>query len=773
MMSSERPEPRPAQSSELSALDDDEVRQLSAQLVRLSGDGLAVLAADGLVLFCNPSAHALLGTDSVENVRLPVSADVPSGTVVEFTHRRVDGSERVIAVTAFPLVWQGQRRILATLRDVTADRDAAAKLRVQARLLDVIGQAVLATDLDWHILYWNDRASTLLGWRPDKPSVRFVPGVVPPPEDAGRVAEAIAKGDTWYAESEVVCDDGSRIPVAVTYSGLVDVDSSLIGHIAVVSDLRSRIRQEQALRTSERRFRSLLDHLHLVAVILDCDGHVSYCNSSLLALTGWKREDLLGADWFGLLVPPESRDEARSRFIAECEQDRIPTQSSGQIVTRSGGRRLIAWSNTAVRETDGTVSAVACVGDDITDRTQAELDRKRLEEQLFQVQKMEAIGTLAGGIAHDVNNILAAIMSHASLISMSSRDGDPTAESIRAIIDSCERGADLTRQLLNIARGGKREIRSANPNEIVEDVLRLIRETFDRAIEIRTDLDQRPWALVCDAGQIHQTVMNICINARDAMPNGGVLTVTTRNVTMDLRASRQHAGLEPGRYVCISIADTGVGMPESIRGRIFDPFFSTKRHGLGTGLGLATSYGIVRSHGGQIEVQSEPGQGTVFYVYLPAEGTRARSATRITGDYDELPGGSETVLLVDDEDAIRKVGEAVLEKLGYRVLLAADGAEAVETYRQHGAEIGLVITDMVMPRQGGRATVQALRAIDRDCRILVSSGFSLNEDVTGALADGAVGFIQKPFTVRALAKSIRAAIDGSPNAVSSNSEAPE
>jgi PAS domain S-box-containing protein len=743
----------------------------SARIIEHCVDGVVVVADSGEVLFANPAASRLLG---INTERATVLALSPRNDVakVELTLGSADGRAVRLEATSSTITWRGASCRIAILRDVTAQRASEARVRSQALMLDVIGQAVVATDVDWRVTYVNRYAEDLFGTRSADIAGKRLEDVLSLATSTGgldRVSAELKQGNAVSAEGEAVRPDGSRTPVAVTCSALADPGVDKVGFIAVASDLTLGRRVEEALRSSARRFRSMLEHLRLVAVILDADGRVAFCNSSLLDLTEWGREELLGADWFDRMVPEDVREHVEAIYRDAMAKGALPPRFTHEIATRNGARKLIAWSNTVMTERAGDAPAFACVGEDVTDRARAELERRRLEEQLFQVQKMEAIGTLAGGIAHDFNNILAAIMSHGSLVALNSPKDSAVAESIQAIMDSCDRGADLSKQLLNVARGSRREVSAASANAIVEDVLRLIRETFDRAIEIRSDLSDGTWPVKCDMGQIHQTLTNICINARDAMPDGGVLTVSTFNASLDTEYARQHVDVEPGKYVCISVADTGKGMGESVRRRIFDPFFTTKKHGLGTGLGLATSYGIVRNHGGHIQVSSELGKGSVFRVYLPAAEGRVHRAEADPGGESALPRGHETVLFVDDEAAIRKVGATVLKSLGYSVLVASDGVEAVELYRLHMREIGLVITDMVMPRQGGLATVRELRAIDPDCRILVASGFSLNEDVTAALADGAAGYIQKPFTIRALAVAMRDAIgDGASAAVSAD-----
>ncbi|MBW2021213.1 MAG: response regulator, partial [Deltaproteobacteria bacterium] len=377
-------------------------------------------------------------------------------------------------------------------------------------------------------------------------------------------------------------------------------------------------------------------------------------------------------------------------------------------------------------------------------------DRKRLEAQLLQAQKMEAIGTLAGGIAHDFNNLLMGIQGHASLMFLDIDPEHPHFEHLRGIEDMVKRG-----QLLGFARGGKYEVRPTDLNALIEKGSEMFGRT-KKEIRIHRKFQKDLWTVEVDRTQIDQVLLNLYVNAWQAMPEGGDLYIQTENVTLDENYIK-HFNLEPGNYVKISVTDTGVGMDEATRQRIFEPFFTTKGMGRGTGLGLAAVYGIIKNHGGIINVYSEKDKGTSFNVYLP----RSEKEIAITEEKlsDEILKGSETILLVDDEDMVINVAPEMLKAMGYRVLLARSGKEAIEVYKNSKDNIDMVILDMVMPDMGGGGVYDRIKEINPNVKVLLSSGYSIDSQASEILERGCDGFIQKPFNIKDLSLSIRKVLD--------------
>jgi CheY-like chemotaxis protein len=367
---------------------------------------------------------------------------------------------------------------------------------------------------------------------------------------------------------------------------------------------------------------------------------------------------------------------------------------------------------------------------------------------------MEAIGTLAGGIAHDFNNLLMGIQGRASLMLMDIDSIHPNYVHFKEIEDIVKRGADLTKQLLGFARGGKYEVKPTDMNDLISKSSDMFART-KKEISVYGKYQEGIWTVEADKGQIEQVLLNLYVNAWQAMPGGGELYLRTENITLD-ESYVKPFHVKPGRYVKISITDTGAGMDKATRQRIFEPFFTTKEMGRGTGLGLASAYGIIKNHEGVINVYSEQGKGTTFSIYLPASDKEVIEEKEVFG---ELLKGTETVLFVDDEEMIREVGGALLRQLGYKVLSAGNGKEAVEVYSNNKDKIDIVILDMIMPEMGGGKAYDKMKEINPDIKVLLSSGYSVNGDATKILKRGCDGFIQKPFNMKQLSKSIREILD--------------
>jgi len=380
--------------------------------------------------------------------------------------------------------------------------------------------------------------------------------------------------------------------------------------------------------------------------------------------------------------------------------------------------------------------------------------QKKLEEQLFHAQKMEAIGTLAGGVAHDFNNLLLGILGYTSLMLMNTDKNHPFYENLKTIERQVESGADLTKRLLGFARGGKYNAKPVTVNDLIIKTSEIFGRT-KKEITIHMKLQEDLHTIEADAGQIEQVLLNLYVNAWQAMPSGGELYLESGNAIFYEQAIRPFNS-KPGQYVKISVTDTGVGMDSETQKRIFEPFFSTKGLGKGTGLGLASAYGIIRNHGGIINVYSEKGHGTTFTLYLPASVKKA-AETKLADE--TLLTGDETILVVDDEQVNVELMKKLLEKLGYKALTAQSGKKAIELYREHCKDIKLVILDMIMPKMNGRETLGKLMEIDNKVRVLLSSGYSINGEAARLLSIGCKGFIQKPFRIEELSQKIRNVMD--------------
>jgi two-component system, cell cycle sensor histidine kinase and response regulator CckA len=377
-----------------------------------------------------------------------------------------------------------------------------------------------------------------------------------------------------------------------------------------------------------------------------------------------------------------------------------------------------------------------------------------MEVQLLQARKMEAIGTLAGGIAHDFNNLLMGIQGNTSLMLLDIATEHPHYQNLKSIEKMVQHGSGLTRQLLGVARGGKYEVKTTDLNPLIEAGADLFSRTR-KEISIHRRQQENLWPVDVDPGQIEQVLLNLYVNAWHAMPEGGELYIETKNLILDQDKITPYA-LKPGRFVRVSVTDTGIGMDEATLKRVFDPFFTTKEMGRGTGLGLASAYGIVRNHNGIIDVYSEKGEGTTFNIYLPASDKQIQEKCP---SVEAILKGTETILFVDDEGTILQIGKQLMERLGYRVIEATSGPAAIEIFEKDRESVHLVILDMIMPGMSGRETYDRLREIDPNVKVLLSSGYSINGQAKKILDRGCKGFIQKPYDLRDLSKRVRQILD--------------
>ncbi len=501
------------------------------------------------------------------------------------------------------------------------------------------------------------------------------------------------------------------------------------------------------LQLSERRYQYLVDNSPDIICTLGPDGSFTYVNPAWEIILGHKTDEVVGRRLTDFVL--QEGAEYYLRLFKQVKDDGETIRDASCTLThKDGSSRIFSMSGAPNLDSGGNLIGMVGVFKDVT-------EQRKLEAQLAQAQKMQAIGTLAGGIAHDFNNLLMGIQGRTSLMFLNMDTDYPHYEHLKGIESIVESGASLTRQLLGFARGGKYEVKPTNINELIDKSAQMFGRTR-KEIEIHTSYEKDAWTLEADQGQIEQVMLNLYVNAWHAMPGGGELYVRTENVRLGDDDAGPF-GVEPGNYVKISIEDTGMGMDEATRRRIFEPFFTTKEMGRGTGLGLAFAYGIIRNHGGVIDVDSKQGRGTTFNIYIPASGKKIQEREERPVD---LLRGTESVLLVDDEDMIIEVGQEILQEMGYKVLLARSGKEAVEVYKKNKDEIDMVILDMIMPDMGGGETYDKMKEIHPGVKVLLSSGYSIEGQASEILARGCNGFIQKPFSAKQLSHTIRQVLDG-------------
>jgi PAS domain S-box-containing protein len=534
----------------------------------------------------------------------------------------------------------------------------------------------------------------------------------------------------------------------------------LAGRLAEIAIARDR--SQDALARGTRLLEQVLDNLPVGVWVLDRDGRIMFGNSAGRAIWGGPR--YLGLEeseayrrwWADSGEPIAPGDGAASRAILKGESS---FNEAVNIETFDGAQKTILNSAVPLRSLSGEIVGAILVNQDITDQRAAEAALRRSEEHLRHAQKMEAVGQLAGGIAHDFNNLLTGILSYSELMLHELREGDPLRGDLEQIRHAGQRAAALTRQLLAFGRRQVLQPRVLSLNATVGEVEAMLRRLLGADVSIETELDPSLWYVLADPGQLEQVLVNLVMNARDAMPAGGVVTVTTANRLLHAADDARGNGVRPGGYVTLSVRDTGIGMDVPTQARIFDPFFTTKDPGKGTGLGLATVYGIVEQSGGHLAVESAPGQGATFTIFLPRHEPGAGAVAAGQPDRHGLPSGHETLLLVEDEASVRSSARRLLERHGYQIVEARHGRDALRILEEGERTIDLVITDLVMPEMGGREMVERVRARHPAMKVLFMSGYSERAVTSEGAMPAGTGFVEKPFTVEQLIRRTREILD--------------
>jgi PAS domain S-box-containing protein len=551
--------------------------------------------------------------------------------------------------------------------------------------------------------------------------------------------ETVATGRSLNFESRILRPDGSQREVLIKG----EIHRAGAGQtprlVATTLDITEMRQAEQRIREQA----ALLDEARDAIMVRDLEGRIRFWNKGAERLYGWTAAEAVGRDAARLFLRAEGSD-LRDALCVTLEKGAW----SGELpaLTRDGRAIVVEGRWTLVRDPTGHPSSLLVIDADIT-------AKKKFESQLLRAQRMESIGTLAGGIAHDLNNVLTPIVMATEMLEATVTD-DRGRWMLTTLQENAQRGADMVRQILTFARGVDGERITLQPRHLVRDLEKIARETFPKAIRVSADIPADLWPLCGDATQLHQVLLNLCVNARDAMPHGGTLSITGYNVELDEHDASMDPDAAPGRYVILRVSDTGTGMAAEVVERIFEPFFTTKEVGQGTGLGLSTSLAIVKSHGGFFSVRSEIGQGTTFNVYLPAT-AESVDEPEVPVERVDLPRGhGELIVVVDDEGAIREMARETLESCGYRVQTAGDGAEAVALYSQSRGEVAVVVTDMRMPLMDGPATIRALRKLNPRVKVIATSG--LKDGVDDSAALGSIhAFLQKPYTAERLLATLK------------------
>ncbi len=631
-------------------------------------------------------------------------------------------------------------------------RQREAELREYERKLALIQHlasiGTWAWDVATNALTWTDELYRHFGLEPQSREITYESFLdFQHPDDRamveGIVRRAFETREPFAFDHRIVWSDGSQHWLHGRGDVLVDGSGNVVRMIGTSQNITARKQAESELRKQAH----IVDTISDAVIVTNVDGDVIDWNPAAERIFGYTKAEIIGRPLQLLSAAEDVPELARQLSEAYKQHGRW----AGELpYLRKDGSYGVADVIVAVqRDANGRASSIISVSRDVT-------ERKRLEAQLQQAQKMEAVGRLAGGIAHDFNNMLTAVKAYSEFLLEDLDHADARRTDVQEIAKAADRAASLTRQLLAFSRKQVLQPRPLDLNEVVEGMEKMLSRLIGEDLHIVTRLDPDLKLVEADPSQIEQVIMNLAVNARDAMPDGGVLTIETRNVLLD------HVdpawGIEPGAHATLAITDTGVGMDAQIRAQIFEPFFTTKPVGKGTGLGLSTVYGIIKQSGGHVSVYSEPGQGSTFKVYLPHVETSA--AGPVLGPaMSRLPRGSETIVLVDDDEGVRAVARRILQRAGYTVLSAPDGVEALRLIGDSSAAVHLLVTDVVMPGLGGRDLVARVRDTHPDLRVLFVSGYTEEGVRRHGVLDTESAFLEKPFTAERLSQKVREILD--------------
>jgi two-component system cell cycle sensor histidine kinase/response regulator CckA len=611
--------------------------------------------------------------------------------------------------------------------------------------------SIVSTDLDRNVLFWNKGAENIFGYKAEEMVGREKIDILYPDDEtkdeANKIRSLIVRDKKNVSkELREITKDGRTLWFNLNLSPRFDEKGNVVGILGIGADITEHRRMHESLRRSEEKYRTILESIEEGYFEVDLAGTLIFFNDALSTISGYPREELRGMNNRDYTTPETS--ERMYRLFNEVYRTGKPARVMDfEIIAKDGATKILEMSASLMLDPSGKPTGFRGVVRDVT-------ERKTLEAQLQYAQRMEALGTLAGGIAHNFNNLLMGIMGNTSLMLLETEKGSPNYEKLRRIETLVDSGSLLTKQLLGYARKGRYEIKPISINRVVKETS----DTFaitKKDITVRHELDEGVSAIKADKGQIEQILWNLYVNAADAMPRGGELFLKTKNTTYKEMKKKPYK-VKPGGYVVVTVRDTGVGMARRTTDHIFEPFFTTKGLAKGTGLGLASAYGMVKAHGGYIDVDSERGKGTTFRIYLPASGEEVPEKEAPPETIEE---GTETILLVDDEQIVLEVNQEMLEMMGYTVFVAKGGKEAIALYKENRDTISLVILDMIIPDMGGGETYDQLKAINPDIKVLLSSGYSLDGEAEEILKRGCDGFIQKPFDLKEVSHKVREIID--------------
>ena len=734
-------------------------------LVENSSDAITLQDAAGRVFYCSPSCRRVLGyapeelvgtlkgnllhpddRDLVQHAHRQAMARHGLPVRIEYRFLQKDGSWRWLEATGVNRLDDPDvRAFVVNHRDISEQRQAREELRAALEAMHCVFRAsplaLVEFDRERRIVRANPATETIFGWRMEE----LAGAPIPDPESravADAALDAVLRGETMAGrESRARTKSGREIVIQTWMAPVRDASGQICGAIDVVADMTRHKQTEEALRESERQYRDLFENANDAILIFDPEGEeILEANSRACELYGYAREDLIGRS-----LKTMTQDVARGE-----EQIRQTLRSGAYrnfetVHHKRTGEEMPMLVNSSVIEYRGRKAILSL------NRDMSEL--RQIQQQLAQAQKMDAVGQLAGGIAHDFNNLLMIISSYSELFAAGVEDRPELRKQAEEVQKAARKAAALTRQLLAFSRKQVLSPRLMDLNQAINDTGRLLPRLIGENIEIRVVPGEHLWPVTADPVQIDQVLMNLAVNARDAMPTGGELTLETSNVVLDREYARVHATVGAGEYVLLAVSDTGTGIAPDVLPHIFEPFFTTKGVGQGTGLGLPTVYGIVKQSGGSVWVYSEVGKGTTFKVYLP-RAAQVSATVEKASEAASSSQGSETLLLVEDEDALRQVTGDYLRARGYTVVEAQGGAEALEEAGRFAGEIHVLLTDVVMPGMSGRELAEELVKLRPATKVLYISGYTEATVARHGVQPGAL-FLQKPFALAELAAKVR------------------
>ncbi len=723
---------------------------LDTRITMINGQTIDLYGGSSVDELVGRNAFDLLAPEDHERAIANKKAVLESGSLrnVEYTLMRKNGTRYPAEVDASVIRdrYGHPRALLAVVKDITERKKVLAALVESENryrsLIETSADAVVLSDLEGVILFCNQRTADLLAYDNTRSLIGKVIFEFVDPADHKHVREMGTRtkieGQVRNFEYTLIRREGIRLQVEVSSSLIKDRDGNPRAFTSFLRDITERRRNEEKILEQA----ALLDVDPAAILVRDLDDRITFWNRGAERLYGWTQAEVLHAS-FTKFLPALKLDE-----FMKYKKELLKTGSwRGEITRiRKDGDPIIVDSQwTLVRDPEGRPKSVYAVEVDMTEKL-------KLQSQVLRAQRMESIGTLAGGIAHDLNNVLGPILLSLQVLRKKLTD-EKDLKMVEMVEASAKRGAAMIKQVLTFARGIEGERIPLSLHHLVRELQDIASQTFPKSIGFRTQITKDLWTVTGDTTQLHQVLLNLCVNARDAMPQGGVLTVSASNVMLDQSYAKMHSEARPGPYVTISVSDTGIGIPPGLLDRIFEPFFTTKETGKGTGLGLSTTLGIVKSHGGFMNVYSEVNRGTKFMVYLPAQQQQEQVSSEMESA-DVPRGNGQTILVADDESTILEITKVALEAHGYSVLTAADGTEAISQAASHPGTIALVVCDMSMPYMDGPTTIRALHKMDPALKFVAVSGLIDNPHVNELTTFPFVVPLQKPFTAEKLLRIV-------------------